>query len=223
MKTSVNLVRKLENYEVIQRSCDGYFDANVLLRNWNLDESNPSRKISRFLDSPKTKEFVSAIVDDNSPSAEMHNGDFKAVIKINGRNTKNGRTNDQVWMHPYLFIDFAMWINPKFKLQVIKFVYDQLIELRNEIGDKNNTLMDSISSIVTEGYQFAKVNEAINWIALNNHYTGIRNTITPEQAKLIREVQEKIKFSVDVGFVKSYHDLLMLLRKMYADKTLKPF
>lgn len=34
-------------------------------------------------------------------------------------------------MHPLLFIDFAMWLNPAFKYDVLKFVYD---ELRKRIG-----------------------------------------------------------------------------------------
>lgn len=34
-------------------------------------------------------------------------------------------------MHPLLFIDFAMWLNPAFKVKVLKFVYDELIKFRN--------------------------------------------------------------------------------------------
>lgn len=30
----------------------------------------------------------------------------------------------KVWMHPYLFIDYAMWLDPKFKLEVIKTFYE---------------------------------------------------------------------------------------------------
>ena len=39
------------------------------------------------------------------------------------------------WMHPLLFIDFAMWINPSFKYDVLKFVYDRMLMYRNEAGD----------------------------------------------------------------------------------------
>lgn len=38
-------------------------------------------------------------------------------------------------MHPMLFIDFAMWINPEFKYDVIKFVHDEMIRYRNEAGE----------------------------------------------------------------------------------------
>jgi len=101
MKTSVNMIRKMGSFEVAQRTKDGYFDANILLKQWNKNKSNPERAMSRFLDSPKTKEFVSEI----SHNADMQHG---VIQQIKGRNTKNGKTLDQTWMHPYLFIDFAM-------------------------------------------------------------------------------------------------------------------
>lgn len=63
------------------------------------------------------------------------NAENQIVIKKKGRMTFNGKTPDNVWMHPFLFIDFAMWLNPTFKYDVIKFVYDELINYRNEAGD----------------------------------------------------------------------------------------
>ena len=35
-------------------------------------------------------------------------------------------------MSSLLFIDFAIWLNPSFKVQVLKFVYDQLIKQRHD-------------------------------------------------------------------------------------------
>lgn len=41
-------------------------------------------------------------------------------------------------MHPILFVKFAMWLNPRFEVQVIKFVYDQMLKYRNDAGDAYN-------------------------------------------------------------------------------------
>lgn len=38
-------------------------------------------------------------------------------------------------MHPLMFIDFAMWLNPAFKVKVLKFVSDQMLSYRNEVGE----------------------------------------------------------------------------------------
>ena len=50
-------------------------------------------------------------------------------------------------MHPFLFIDFAMWLNVEFKYEVIKFVYDQLIQYRIEAGDTYREMAAGIASI----------------------------------------------------------------------------
>lgn len=49
-------------------------------------------------------------------------------------------------MHPLLFIDFAMWLNPAFKVKVLKFVYDQLIQYRNDAGDTYKEMAAQIAS-----------------------------------------------------------------------------
>ena len=92
--------------------------------------------------SESTKEFVLEIAKNNeSQSADNQlwskstNAENQIDIKKKGRMTINGKTPDKVWMHPFLFIDFAMWISPSFKYDVIKFVYDELINYRNEAGD----------------------------------------------------------------------------------------
>ena len=66
-------------------------------------------------------------------------------------------------MHPLLFIDFAMWLNPVFKVKVLKFVYDQLIKYRNEAGDAYRELGAAIHSIVPKDFMpkaMMKVGEA---------------------------------------------------------------
>lgn len=55
-----------------------------------------------------------------------------------------GKYNGGTWMHPYLFVKFAMWLNPRFEVKVVKFVYDQLIEYRHHAGDNYNVLARSI-------------------------------------------------------------------------------
>jgi hypothetical protein len=221
MKTSVGMVRKMGNFDIIQRTKDGYFDANFLLNQWNSIKTNPERKMIRFLESPKTKEFIEEISLD-SPSAEMHDGLVVPFHVKKGRNTSKGKTKDEIWMHPYLFIDFAMWINPKFKLSVIKFVYDQLIQERKLAGD--NYLMLSSSGVKLKGYNFSEVAKAIQWIVYGKTGKGLRQTATEEQLKELNEIQIKFSFAIDMGYIKSYVQLIEEMREMYRIKKRKtPF
>lgn len=78
------MVRKMGSFEVLQRTKDGYFDANALLSQWNNIKSNPERRMSRFLESPKTKEFIEEI-NKESQCAEMHDGVKPAFYDKKGR------------------------------------------------------------------------------------------------------------------------------------------
>lgn len=148
MKTVNVLTRKMGDFNVFQRTSDGYFDANSLLKQWNDNPDNIRRKFSVFIDSPKTIEFLEALKDDESHSPKMDNGDNQLFVKVKGRVTKHGKTPDKIWMHPLLFIKFAMWINPRFEVQVLKFVHDQLIDYRDKAGDASRRMSSALSKIV---------------------------------------------------------------------------
>jgi hypothetical protein len=52
MKTSVIMVRQMGEFDVLQRTKDGYFDANALLLQWN--KKNNRRRMDVFLSADKT-------------------------------------------------------------------------------------------------------------------------------------------------------------------------
>jgi len=135
MKTNQILTRTMGDYDVIQRTSDSYFDANALLRKWNSNPENAQRKMEAFLESSNTKDFMDALTDEINLGHNSPKIGNQIVKKSKTKSGKAGRPIDQVWMHPYLFIDFAMWLNPSFKVKVIKFVYDELIKYRNDAGD----------------------------------------------------------------------------------------
>lgn len=51
-------------------------------------------------------------------------------------------------MHPFLFTKFAMWINPRFEVKVIRFVYDEMIQYRNLAGDAYPRMCAAVCSIL---------------------------------------------------------------------------
>lgn len=148
MKTNQNLVRQMGDFDVIQRTEDGYFDANMLLTQWNTSAGNTRRRIDEFLKSKNTEQFIESLTDEMSNGEISPFDDFQAIKLQKGRTIAGGgKTPSKVWMHPYLFTKFAMWINPTFEVKVIKFVYDQLIEFRNEAGDTYREMSSQIASI----------------------------------------------------------------------------
>ena len=65
MKTNQNLIRKMGDFDVLQRTSDGYFDANALLSAWN-KSTKKKRTTNEFLRLPSTNEFINAILESES-------------------------------------------------------------------------------------------------------------------------------------------------------------
>lgn len=55
MKTVNVLTRKMGDFNVFQRTSDGYFDANSLLKQWNDNPDNTRRRLDDFMNSGRTK------------------------------------------------------------------------------------------------------------------------------------------------------------------------
>ena len=227
METTVVLSRKMGDYEITQRTSDGYFDGNALLTQWNSQKNNPQRKMETFLTASNTGEFCSALNDeisqtaDNQHRANLPKGDNQLVIKSKGRMTMKGRTSDKVWMHPYLFIKFSMWINPRFEVKVIKFVYDELIKQRNEAGDAYREMSEAVAKLSKKGeiaQNIAKVAEAINYISQNDHARMIRNKADESQMKEYVRIEKEIIMLVNKGFVKTFEGLMEYLRSEWRTK-----
>lgn len=121
MQTEVLMKRQLFDGEVKQKSKSEYLSATDLVRlgnRWRTLNNLPIFDIRGWLDNKQTKEFVSEL--------EKQFGN----VYIPGR----GRGSDS-WMHPYLFIDLALAISPTLKIEVYKWMWDELLKYRNNSGD----------------------------------------------------------------------------------------
>lgn len=231
METSVVLSRKMGVFEVTQRTTDGYFDANALLSQWNANSENTKRQMIKFLEQTSTNEFIAEIEKtelsqsaDNHHSAKSTNAVYQAVTKQKGRMTMHGKTSDKVWMHPFLFIDFAMWINPTFKVTVIKFVYDELIKQRNDAGDAYREMSAAIAKIIPKKdlvVSISKVAEAVNYVAFNEHETAIRNRKGESEMKILVEIEKQVTLLINVGFLKDLDSTIGYLRGEWKQRHIK--
>lgn len=121
MKTEVVMKRSLFGEEISQKSKSEFFSATDLVKAGN--KYRMLNKLSTFnfqgwINSKGTKEFI-----------EMLEAKFgKVYIPGQGRGIHS-------WVHPYLFIDLALAIDPKLKIEVYGWLYDYLLRYRNESGD----------------------------------------------------------------------------------------
>ena len=210
MKTNQVMIRKMGDFDVSQRTKDGMFNATALLKQWNAQDGVAQRKLDNYFASAKTTEFIDTIIE-----REKLNTPKMVYLKTRGN---NGGT----WMHPLLFIDFAMWINPSFKYDVLKFVYDQMIKYRNDSGDAYKLLSSAVGSIVPKNDMrkyMQIIAKGINYIIVGRHEHMVRNECgTEEIQKEYFELEKQVAMLINDGFLKTGEEVVNYLRRKFIKK-----
>ena len=206
MKTNQVMIRPMGQVKVEQRTKDGFVNASTVLRRWN-EHSGQQKKMSHYTDNASTQEFLTALLKEENLKDRN-----SVLLQTRG---KSGGT----WMHPLAFLDFAMWLNPAFKVKVLKFVADQMIFYRNEAGEAYKLLASAISKIVKpekmkEAMQ--QTAEGLNWCIFNNHKTALRNENgTEDNQRKLFELERLVATLIEDGFIKNQEDVMEYLRKQW--------
>ena len=193
-------------FDVAQRTKDWMFNATVLLKQWN-DSNNSKKELKEYFENKSTKEFIETLLNDESTI-----GGIVPMMKSRANKGENAGT----WMHPYLFIDFAMWINPKFKLNVIKFVYDELIKNRHEAGDNYVVLSASVKKLDVQKY--SEVAKALQWIVYRKTGKNLRQTATQEELAELTKLETNFSWAIDMGLITTHKKLMEEMRKEFKRK-----
>ena len=235
------MIRKMGNFEVIQRTKDGFFNATALLKQWNnavenqkvLNTQNSGylknstenqqvlntqnfpyvkkKDIDDFFLNKSTQEYIQVIM-------QKENLNTEASVYLKSRGKYSGGT----WMHPMLFIDFAMWLNPYFKYDVLRFVSDEMIKYRNLAGDSYKTLASHVATIVPKQLMpmaMKKIAQGLNFIVFGDHKHAMRNEVGEEtKQEELFQLQQKVADLIGDEFIKSFDELITYLRKLYGRK-----
>lgn len=113
----------------IQRTSDGYFNATHTLSEWN-KKNGQNKLLGNYSKLDSTSEYIEQLK--------------KEGIECPTFTGRGKGDNAGTWMHPYLFVDFAMWVSVEFKSKVIKYVVDGRILSRQEAGDFYNEMCGQI-------------------------------------------------------------------------------
>jgi len=145
METEVVMKRELFGCQISQRSKSLFFSATELIKAGDLfrrKEGMSDFNITAYMNSASTKDFISEV--------EKKYGN--CIIKGRGRSA-------QTWVHPLVFIDIALAINPKLKLEVYEWIFDHLIKFRNDSGDSYKEMSAALFT------RFGNVREFQKYIA----------------------------------------------------------
>lgn len=113
--------RLLEGIIIRQRTKDEFFsisDVSLLCDRWCYENKKPRFDINQYFRLDSTKRFMEKLKEEK-----------KCEVHIAQRGKKEG------WIHPYIFLDLILWINPEFKVTIYDWLFDYLIQSRVKSGD----------------------------------------------------------------------------------------
>ena len=185
MITEVIMKRELFGHQISQKSKSEFFSATDLQKagnDWRRKNGLRDFNLSQFLKSKSTVQFINELEEK-----------FNTKVVISGR----GRTT-ATWVHPLLFIDIALSISPKLKIEVYDWIYDTLIKNRNNSGDSYKEMASALWQRHTNHREFpvfiSKVADYIkNQIGVNDW-----NEATTEQLQLRDKIHTAIKLYCNV-------------------------
>lgn len=213
MKTNQIMIRPMGDFKVSQRTKDGYFNATSLLKQWNESGMGSKKEMHDYFRMSQTEEFIKALKLE--PEFTKGNSPY---VKSKASRGENAGT----WLSPIMFIDFAMWLNPAFKVKVLKFVQDEMIKFRNLAGDAYPSMCKAVSSILPDDLFKQKVKDlarSLNIIVYGKHESEMRNKIGDEaKIRELYELELQIAQWIDLGFIKDYNSLKSTLTKLYYRK-----
>jgi hypothetical protein len=223
MKTNQIMIRPMGDFKVSQRTKDGFFYATGLIKQWNEQIDNQSvlntqkigslkrKDLDDYLSNNSTKDYIKVI------SEKECINEYKGVV-----DAVRGKYGGGTWVHPMLFIDLSMWINPYFKYDVVKFVQDEMIRYRNLAGEAYPSMCKAVRSILPENVFKQKVRDlakSLNIIVYGKHESEMRNKIGDEaKIRELYELELQIAQWIDLGFIRNYEDLKRALTKVYYQR-----
>lgn len=184
MNTAVIMKRELFGMPISQNSKTEYYSATELFRagnKWRINNNMQILNMNDWFNLQSTKLFVEEL--------EKKYGN----VKISGR----GRGN-HTWVHPYLFLDMALALNPKLKIEVYQWLYDNLIEYRNNSGDSYKKMCGALYLTQSNKSEFAKdIVKIANIIKISCNVTNWQEA-TEKQLKLRDKIHEYIALFSDI-------------------------
>lgn len=140
----------------------------------------------------------------------------KVMKKYGAYKTSGARGSKNTSCNPYIWVLLAMELNPELYATVVLWLGDNLITNRIEAGDKYNDLCRAAARF--KDVDYAQMGRALNYVIFNQHEKMLRNKATQEELKEIDDIQKSLAFAIDMGYIKSFDELMHEFRKLWNKK-----
>lgn len=185
MVTEVIMKRDLLGGQVSQKSKSEYFSATDLERlgnKYRIINDMSLFNMNSYFNNESTKEFINEI--------ELK---YQCKARIASKSKK-----DHTWIHPLLFIDMALNISPKLKLEVYEWITDYLLKYRNDSGDSYRDMSSAVFKVLSNKSTFKdNIRDIANEIRLKCKVTDWQQA-TQEQLKMRDNIHRAIRLYSNV-------------------------
>ena len=197
---------------------DAYFRARV-------EKGWADRRIERILSTNDSAERIFYILEKQGLikthfcafMKEVEESSLVKVMKKYGAyKTSGARENKHTSCNPYIWVLLAMELNPELYATVVMWLGDNLITNRIEAGDRYNELCRAASKF--KNVDYAQIGRALNYVIFNQHEKMLRNTATQEELKEIDDIQKSLAFAINMGYIKTFDNLISEMRKLWYQK-----
>lgn len=232
MKTNVTMKskdRELFGVVIKQDTKNSFLSLTDLQEAYTVGRVNngwKDKKVNEVLSSRDNAERMYYILEKRNMTKGMGYHEFMTMVeektlvktlKYCGAYEATGaRDNRKVTCDPYIWVLVAMEMNPKLYALVIDWLTDSLIINRIEVGNTYNIISRAASKF--QDVDYVTIAKALNHIVFGKHETLLRNNATKEQLKELEDLQKKLSFAIDMGYIKSFSELRKEMLKIYDAK-----
>jgi hypothetical protein len=182
------------------------------------------RRVDQFLENETNKERLYELLLETkmvnvgfSTFTELLDKEPVKYLKSIGAWKTTGRGhNKTTFANPYVWVSIAMWMNPKIYAKTVVWLTDSLLSNRVNAGWLYRELSYQLSTF--DNADYAVVARALNHVVFGRHENGIRQTATANQLKELSDLENKMAFAIESGFVSNQDQLIEVLRKEWTKK-----
>lgn len=129
--------------------------------------------------------------------------------------SKGARNTRAVYAHPYIWMLVAMELNPKIYAKAIIWLSDTLVANRIEAGNFYKGFSKAVAIFNPNPSDYMRFAKGLNYIVFGKHKTGIRNEANSKELEKLTDVQKKLAFAIDMGYITTKEGLLKEMKKMW--------
>lgn len=189
--------------QATRRTKDSMLSLTDLCNSYN-ELFGTEKQVFKYLKSANTQALVKELED------EVPNGTSKIVMV----NKKYG-----TWGHPLLWLDFAMWLSPQFKVACLKLIADKVIDFRIDTIDLHNQMKEVLSTLSLSVGQIIRLQTDINMCAFGAEYNQVKsirdNKANEDALDRLKTIQNTIIQLVECGMATDYCDIQKYLKNYH--------